>query len=151
MTSPPYKRRPAGLAWKYQLEEALSQPVTAPAWAGCMASRWLDVRRRPDDPHAVEIIVQAGYAWDGCTAVPDVRGTVYASCLHDALYQFAEILADLWGVSVHDVLRWADAVFLARMRADGCPCAGLYGWGVRRVGYAFHVLARWFRRTKGKP
>jgi hypothetical protein len=151
VTHPPYKRRPAGLAWKYLLEEALTQRVTAPAWAGCMASRWLDVRRIPDDPRAVEIVVHAGYAWDGCTAVPDVRGTVYASCLHDAHYQFAEALAAMWGVKVRDVLKWADAIFLARMRADGCPCAGLYGWSVRRIGYAYHVAARWVRRLGSNP
>jgi hypothetical protein len=139
------------MAWKYVLDEPLTQSVTAPAWVGGVRSRWLDVRRIPDDPRAVELVVRDGYAWDGCTAVPDVRGTVYASCLHDALYQFAEALAAMWGVTVRDVLKWADAVFLARMRADDCPVAGLYGWGVRRAGYAFHVLARWFRRMKGKP
>ena len=33
------------------------------------------------------VIIFAGYAWDGCTAVPDLKSTMLASLLHDIGYQ----------------------------------------------------------------
>lgn len=104
----------------------------------------------------VELVCKAKYAWDECSGVPNFKWAKDASCFHDAIYQFAEALAALWGCTVKEVLAWADAVFLERMLQDAdtdkARCwACIYFVGVRIFGYRYHQIARFFRRISGRP
>ena len=78
---------------------------------------------------------------------PHAAGTDDASALHDAVYQAAELIAQVAGWSVRKVLRWADEVFLERMLDDGSAPAVAYTYyaGVRLLGGLYHGLRRWFR------
>jgi len=105
---------------------------------------WL-YTRPTDGAAATALTVSLGYAWDGCTMAPDARGTKQASCLHDAIYQFAEsIVAANPAWTVRSVLSWGDSIFLERMLADGARpwVAHLYYRAVSLCGYTFHMAAR---------
>lgn len=131
------------VSWKYKLAGELTH-ATAVEPAPVFDNAWLSIER---DGDAVLLRVRHGYAWDGCTWAPDFAGTRLASCLHDAVYQFAEPIAAASGWSVRAVLRWGDRVFKERMRADGAArwVVWLYAWAVRLLGFAFHQAARWIR------
>ncbi|MDD5706628.1 MAG: hypothetical protein PHR35_11955 [Kiritimatiellae bacterium] len=105
---------------------------------------WLWIAPSADDRRAADIAISTGYAWDGCTLAPDARGTHDASCIHDAVYQFAEAIAGGSGWTVRRVLRYGDELFRERMLADGAAGATVYSyyWAVRVFGYAFHQAAR---------
>ena len=88
------------------------------------------------------ITIAQGYAWDGCSVVPDGRRgsdglpvTWRASLIHDALYQFC---IDN-GVYTR---QQADAAFRERLRMDGFALAGVYYAGVRLFGGLFHAMGR---------
>ena len=134
--------------WKYTLENDLEQGV-ADAAAPHFSNPWLAIER---DGAGTRIRVRAGYAWDGCTCAPDLPGTRLASCLHDAVYQFAEAIAAASGWSVRAVLRWGDRIFRDRMRADGAarPVVWLYFVAVRLFGHLFHLAARLIRHRNRK-
>ena len=130
-------------SWKYLLHKELAH-ATSLAPAPVFDNRWLTIGQ---DGDTASLLVSAGYAWDGCTLAPDLPGTHAASCLHDAVYQFAEPIAAASDWSVHAVLRWGDLVFKERMQADGAACwvVCLYSLAVRLLGYAYHRVARWVR------
>lgn len=133
------------MGWRYILADDLVH-ATAPCDAPVCSLDWVRVEwtcRR------VTIRVRAGYAWDGCTFAPDLCGTRWASCLHDAIYQFAEEISAVTGWSVRRILRWADGIFRERMRMDGASLAVrlVYGCMVALVGYPFHMAARWLRNA----
>lgn len=86
------------------------------------------------------IFVRAGYSWDGCSSAPDgatdpTTGkpiTYYASCVHDALYQF---------IKTRDfpyTRAQCDGIFYRLLREAGFPFARLYWLGVRLFGWT-HV------------
>ena len=116
-----------------------------PEWSG----EWLSIRRVPGRETCDSWVLDlaAAFPWDGCTGVPDAAGTDDASALHDAVYQAAELIAQVAGWSVRKVLRWADEVFLERMLDDGSAPAVAYTYyaGVRLLGGLYHGLRRWFR------
>ena len=126
--------------WKYCLDDELEHWVAEES-APRFSNRWLTIEPGAD---GTRIRVSAGYAWDGCTCAPDLPGTRHASCLHDAVYQFAEAISAASGWSLGAVLRWGDKVFHERMRADGAArlVAWVYYVAARRFGYVFHVAAR---------
>jgi hypothetical protein len=130
-------------SWKYTLNSELAQGLGDGA-APLFSNPWLTIERAGA---GVRIRVHAGYAWDGCTCAPDLPGTRLASCLHDAVYQFAEAIGAASGWSVRAVLRWGDRIFRERMRADGAgrPATWLYFLAVRLFGYRFHQAARHLR------
>lgn len=134
--------------WKLTLSEDLTLEVNLAMPAHCPAFNNLWVHLESVGPNRVQITVRKGYSWDGCSIVPDAPGTRKASCVHDAIYQFAEAIATAFGWPVREVLRWADETFLQVMRQDHCPVAKLYYVGVRLFGGAFHSLARWLREEK---
>lgn len=91
------------------------------------------------------------YAWDGPSVVPDVAGTIEASLIHDALYQFAEEIAKAWGWSVKAVLALADNMFKWSMQFYKVPEVvwKTYYAGVAVFGWFFHVGAILFKKIKG--
>lgn len=133
--------------WKYKLEEAVwhSTPMIAPA---PFANEWLHIVPLKAGS---TVVVQAGYAWDGATLVPDAKGTYFATALHDAVYQFCEDIAAAWRWTVRQVIKWADRIFKERMIQDGASrfVARLYYRGVRLFGYAYHQAARAWRGPCG--
>lgn len=72
------------------------------------------------------IVIPAGYNWNGCTLAPDFKQTYYASCIHDALYQYKV------------GRKLADRVFYGRMKKDRFILSKLYYSGVRLFGWMFH-------------
>ncbi|MDD5705199.1 MAG: hypothetical protein PHR35_04695 [Kiritimatiellae bacterium] len=135
-----------GSKWKYVRDSPLTHD-DALAAPGDYDNAWLQIRRRPDGSSTT---IAAHYAWDGCTLAPDLRGTCAASCLHDAVYQFAEDIAACWDWPLRRVLRWGDELFRSRMRRDGAPrlIIWLYYWAVRLLGAPYHVLARRVRQLR---
>ena len=101
--------------------------------------RWFSVDRArdADGGETVVITVAKDYAFDGCSVVPDFPGTVEASLVHDALYQFADDLARAWSWSVWSVLRFADLRFADVMVFYKVPAA------LRRTYYAGVVVFGW--------
>ena len=131
--------------WKYTLKEPFSHLTRRPAVPTYSGER-LDIRTLANG--IISITVGAGYSWDGNTGVPDLRGTYYASLLHDAIYQYADEIAAAWGWSVWRVLQWGDAIYAERMLADGAALATvlIYGGAVRVIGYPFNRIMRLLRR-----
>ena len=71
------------------------------------------------------ITIKKGYAWNGCSYVPDFKGTYYASLVHDALYQY-KINRNV-----------ADLVFYDLMKRDKFIGSCVYYKGVRIFGKIF--------------
>ena len=134
--------------WKYRLDGDIEHSIADEA-APRFSNPWLTIER---DGDRTRIRVRAGYAWDGCTGAPDLAGTRQASCLHDAVYQFAEAIGAASGWSVRAVLRWGDQLFRERMQADGAarPVVWLYFLAVRLFGYAFHAAVRRLRAWRNR-
>ena len=129
--------------WKLTLSDDLmcDTPLDAPKQ---FQNDWLTILPEPISGRGCLIIVREGYSWDGCSVVPDAPGTRRASCVHDALYQFSRQIADAWGWSVNQVLRWANKAFRWLMHKDHCPVTGLYYAGVSIFGTAYHTIAGLF-------
>ena len=72
------------------------------------------------------ITIKKGYSWNGCTYVPDFKGTYYASLIHDALYQYKV------GRKI------ADLVFYDLMKRDKFKGAWIYYNGVKLFGRLFY-------------
>jgi len=114
------------------------------------------IRGHSAESYKAELVCRHEYAWDECSVVWNFIWAKWASCFHDAIYQWAEALAKLWGCTVKEVLAWADAVFLERMLQD-CHTKGevfmahVYFAGVRVFGYRYHQIARFFRSISGRP
>lgn len=92
--------------------------------------------------------VSKNYAWDGPTCVADVKGTIVASLIHDAIYQFAEAIMEAWKLSLIKVLGFADNAFMEVMKQEETNIAitYLYFAGVRVFGYPFHFIVRIFKK-----
>lgn len=102
------------------------------------------------------ITIRSNYAWDGCSpkikllgrlfgtpdGAPNPRtgypDTYWASCVHDALCQFAD----------HPQMPYTqaqmDLIFYRRMQADGFARADLYYAAVRKLGGAYRALSKLF-------
>lgn len=88
------------------------------------------------------------YMHDGATAVPDFYCSLKGAEVHDPIYQFAEEIAAVWECHVRQVLRFADKVFLERMRQHAGSwniVPPIYFAGVTMLGYPFHNLAKLFK------
>jgi len=73
------------------------------------------------------IIIKKNYASDGCTLVPDFKGTKRASIVHDCLYQFQIFQREL-----------CDFIFYYIMKQDNCKVSLLYFNGVRIFGQKYY-------------
>ena len=87
--------------WKYCLDDELEHWVAEES-APRFSNRWLTIEPGAD---GTRIRVSAGYAWDGCTGAPDLPGTRQASCLHDAVYQFAEAISAAWRMAAECIVK----------------------------------------------
>jgi len=126
---------------RFSLADLLGGTKYAPEYPRAVCNSWLWIERDG------RTLIHDGYAWDGATGVPDFAFLKIATLRHDALYQFAEEIATAWGWTVWQVLAMADTVFERTALADARQpwqraVARLYTWGVRRFGYAFHVIRR---------
>lgn len=94
----------------------------------------------------VSVFVKKGYACDGPTGVPDLKGTVEGAFVHDPIYQFSEDIAYCWHWPMRDVLSFGDVCFRETMRQNKTNAAvrEIYYRGVCLFGYRFHSLARWW-------
>lgn len=128
-------------AWKFTLP-ADEFYIVRMKGAKYFSNEWVEIV--PLSEGRAQVRISAGYAWDGCSVVPDAPGTKRASCLHDALYQFSDDIAARWLLDQSDVLRLADDAFLEIMRRDRCPVAGLYYAGVRVFGRPVRFFSRLF-------
>ena len=72
------------------------------------------------------ITIKKGYSWNGCSYVPDFKGTYYASLIHDALYQY-RINRNI-----------ADLVFYDLMKRDKSKVSWIYYKGVYFFGKFFY-------------
>ena len=72
------------------------------------------------------ITIKKGYAWNGCSYVPDFKSTYYASLIHDALYQYK---VDR---------KIADLVFYDLMKRDNFKLKWIYYKGVYFFGKFFY-------------
>lgn len=72
------------------------------------------------------ITINKGYSWNGCSYVPDFKGTYYASLIHDALYQYKV------GRKI------ADSIFYDLMKRDKFKGAWIYYNGVKLFGRLFY-------------
>ena len=128
-------------SWKYTLgrdDFFIAHMPGAKPYSG----QWLEII--PISGDRAQVRITQGYSWDGCSIVPDAPGTKAASCLHDALYQFASDISAAWGVSVGVVIGLADDAFLEIMRRDHSPVAGLYYAGVRVFGRPYRFFSSLF-------
>lgn len=132
----------------YTLQENLCHATRKKGPIVTFKNKWLSIQRCDD---YTLIKVTTGYSWDGCTGAPNVNGTKWASCLHDAIYQFSEDIAEHTGWTVKQVTDWGNEVFLERMIQDDAPViiAALYYHVTRFIGYPFHIVARWIRALIG--
>jgi hypothetical protein len=128
-------------SWKYTLGRDDFFIVHMPG-AKAYRGQWMEIIPLAGD--RAQVRISAGYSWDGCSIVPDAPGTKAASCLHDALYQFSKEIAAAWGVRTSVVIGLADDAFLAIMRRDHCPVAGLYYAGVRFFGRPYRFFSSLF-------
>ena len=72
------------------------------------------------------ITIKKWYSWNGCSYVPDFKGTYYASLVHDALYQYK---VDR---------KIADLVFYDLMKRDNFKLKWIYYKGVYFFGKFFY-------------
>lgn len=118
-----YRRSGSG-RWKWVLLKPLTVPFGNPItrnheWFEGIdgnGKTWLEIDR-------YSITIPAGYAWNGSSCSPDLRGVMLASCVHDALYQFSG--CDGWPEYLSN--EWADDLFyrLATTRLRLFYAAGL--------------------------
>lgn len=82
-----------------------------------------------------DIVVKAGYAWDGTTLSPDFPETYYPSLIHDALYQFLR-------KGMTFTRKEIDDLFLKMMQENNFKFAKVYYKAVRMFGGVFVQLTR---------
>lgn len=133
-----------GLDWNYVLVKDVTFSFGKISVPREFRNDWFWIR---EENGSLKVTIFEGYAWDGPTAVPDFDGTVIASVVHDAIYQFSEDVASCFGWSLYRTLSLADRLFKIAMEQNGVSPLVKYGYyfGVCIVGYPFHIIARFFR------
>ena len=119
--------------YKYQLKETVRLQTNIAPLDPCVVQGFIYL-----DPDGT-LIIYHGYAWDGCSAAPDLKGAMFASLVHDALYQLIkEGLLDIAWKHV------ADELFYDLMIQYGTPVilAKLYRLGVVEFGGLFLTKPR---------
>lgn len=120
--------------WKWRLKTDIVVRFPIPITRGKTIFRCLDRNGKlwvVIGPNTIWIA--AGYAWNGSSFSPDLRGVLLASCVHDAVYQFCG--CENWPYYLDRA--WADDLFhnlsISRL-------AIFY-----RIGLAFGSWACWGR------
>jgi len=110
--------------------------------------------RNADGTHYFELEIPADFYF-AVTAAPNFPSALPGACLHDLLYACSENLASALGITVKEVLGFANSWFRRQMETSGFPLTGAYYWAVSRFGYVFHKVAgffsrlNWLKRRKG--
>jgi len=107
-------------------------------------NEWMWLRMENDE---TLLTIFKDYAWDGPTAVYDFEGTILGSLPHDALYQFCEDIAKVFGWSWVSVIWMADSIFKLAMTQQKTNVVVKYVYfaGVAIVGVPFHYIAKLFK------
>jgi hypothetical protein len=98
-------------------------------------NEWLHVAATYDGKReTITMTISKGYAFDGCSVVPDFAGTVDAALIH-------------WGWSVWAVLGFADSIFDTVMKYNHVNywLRKTYYAGVRVFGWPYNRVARGWR------
>ena len=163
--------------WEYTATEPLVFPIPPHLAEGIkpimVPQGWLSIMppARGSTGEPWWLMVAEKYSTDGCTGAPDFfRGWSLSRVLyeiqhantpealahaapfvahwgHDAVYQFARPLAQLWGWRINEVLTWGDHLFGWTMQDCGglTPDRQIYYRGVRTFGRPFNFITRQFR------
>lgn len=104
-------------------------------------NNWFWVRMKGN---SLLLTVYKNYAWDGCSFVPDFKGTILASLPHDVFYQFSDELSNFWLWKLYKVITLADNLFKISMEQNETKKVIIktYYLGVRVFGYPFRLLNR---------
>ena len=117
-------------------------------------NRWLAIDRTydADGKETITITIPKDYAFDGPSVVPDFPGTVEASLVHDALYQFVDAVAAHFGWLTAHVMYFADNRFYDVMAYLKVPfyISWTYRAGVGAFGFIYNRGAKLFRWITGK-
>jgi len=92
-----------------------------------------------DGIHSLFLEIPAPFFF-AVSVAPNFRRALPAALPHDYIYQHAEELAAVLGISVREVLHIADRWFLAQLSASGFLFKYTYFVFVRIFGYYFHRL-----------
>ncbi len=76
------------------------------------------------------IVILTGYAWDGCTGVPDTRKNLRGGLVHDAFYQLSR--AKLFPIKRRNAI---DKLFKRILREDGFMFPRLFYFGVKHLAW----------------
>lgn len=113
---------------------------------------WISIdRSHIDGAEAIILTVAEAYAWDGDSVVPDVKGTLEASMIHDVLYQFSDAIAQHYRWTVFGTLGWADDIYYKVMVFCKAPAyvSVIYRLGVGAFGYIYNRGGKFLRWLTG--
>lgn len=130
----------AGLDWNYVLTKDVTINFgTKYKVDSEFKNEWCWIRMQG---YELVMTVFKDYAWDGCSVVPDLKGTLEASLPHDVLYQFEQEIKKVWKCSTMKVLHLADNLFLLIMKKEGVCSFIRYSYysGVVILGGPYHYL-----------
>ena len=107
------------------------------------SNKWFSIEpiRSPYDREQILLSIEPAYVWDGASKVPDWDGgVILASLPHDVLYQFVEELAKALGMTIKEVLSFANVVFKLVMEYFKTPKIIIWTYykGVCWFGYAYN-------------
>ena len=105
---------------KYEYELVEDFVFILPFELSYFKNEWIEINKN-------KITIFKGYCWNGCNYVPDFKGALEGSCIHDALYQFKTIPRIL-----------ADLIFYIVMKFYKCKFSLLYLNGVRIFGSKYY-------------
>jgi len=137
--------------WNYEVIATSAFLVEMPhsSIGGFFDNEWFNIELVwIDGKEAVRFTLKKGYAWDGCSVAPDIKGALEASVVHDAVYQFCELLAKQWGWEKKRVLSLGDTIFNLLMQYYGVNSVmrTIYYKAVCWVGYSFHSANTWLHK-----
>lgn len=137
--------RELGIDWNYVLVKDVTFDFGNKYSVPCeFKNQWFWMRM---EGNSLLLTVYKDYAWDGCSLVPDFKGTIISSMPHDVIYQFSEKLSEAWGFKLSKTLKMADGIFYLAMTQNSTKAlvAKTYYLGVRAFGFVFHQIAKIFR------
>jgi|BioPla2DNA2_1021312.scaffolds.fasta_scaffold74793_1 hypothetical protein len=143
--------RSQGINWKYVTTSTITFKFDAKYSIPCeFKNEWIWIRMEDDN---LLLTVNKNYAWDGCSFVPDFKGTIIPSLAHDAIYQFMKELSITWNISMYKVSVLADKLFFESMKKQKRTAKVIkksYYIGARLLGFTFKMTGRFFRKLLNK-
>lgn len=137
--------RDLGIDWNYILVKDITFDFGEKYSIPCeYKNQWFWMRM---EGKSLFLTVYKDYAWDGCSLVPDFKGTIIASLPHDVIYQFSEKLSEAWRFKLSQTLKMADGIFYLAMVQNSVKSvvSKTYYLGVRVFGFVFHQIAKIFK------